>query len=176
VAVAHFGLVRRSMPRRALTLLLLLWCGGCITPKEKLRDASTLSDSELRQLLIGHWYANAFVDRGEPLLNWIEADYRSDGSCTYTYMVRRVDPRTNNLVTGRADEGYGRWEVSSGKLIEHWERNSFPLAASVQAVNTKRISIARILRASTDEFDVSTEPFNSLEDYHRHLTIIPINP
>ena len=152
--------------RALLFLLLLLLFEGCAVTR--LADASTLSDSEFRQLLIGHWYAQAFADKGQPLLNWVEADYRADGSCVYTYMHRAIDPRTNKLVTARGNQGVGRWRVSRGKLIEHWEGRSFP-------ANRDRISTARILRVGANQFDVKEEPFDSYVTYYRHLTIIPLN-
>jgi hypothetical protein len=139
---------------------------GCKTPKSELANASTLSDAELRQFLVGHWYASAYADKGEPLLNWQEADYRDNGSCTYTFVKRSIDPQTNRWLVDR-NPRFGHWKIAEGKLIVRWDRNSFP--------NSTGMSIERILRFGTNQVEVQEEPILSYLTYYRRLKIIRLN-
>jgi hypothetical protein len=151
--------------RQPLAVVFLMLFTGCMTPKSELADASTLSDAELRQFLVGHWYASAYADKGEPLLNWQEPDYRDDGSFTYTFIKRSIDPQTNRWLV-HLNPRFGHWKIAEGKLILRWDRKSFP--------NSTRMSTERILRVGTNQVEVQEE-LGSYLTYYRHLKIIRLN-
>ena len=151
--------------RQPLAAIFLMLFAGCMTSKNELADASTLSDAELRQFLVGHWYARAYADKREPLLNWEEADYRDDGSCTYTLIKRSIDPQTNRWLV-HLNPQFGRWKIAERKLIVRWDRKSFP--------NSTGISTERILRAGTNQVEVQ-EQLGSYLIYYRHLKIIRLH-
>jgi hypothetical protein len=152
--------------RQSLAVLFLMLFAGCMTTGSKLADASTLSDAELRQFLVGHWYARAYADKGEPLLNWEETDYRNDGSCTYTLIKRSIDPQTNRWLVHR-NPRFGHWEIAGRELIVRWNRKSFP--------HSTGMSKERILRVGTNQVEVQQYPFGSYLTYYRHLRIIRLN-
>jgi hypothetical protein len=147
---------------RSLTCLasLFLWT-ACATTEKVPVDASTFSDAAFRDLMVGQWYSqipfHGHVDRSN---DWVEPEFRADGSFTDRRVMRVIDPRTNQLVS-RFNSEDGTWEVSNRMLIQRWTGRAIERVAP-------RTTTAQILRAGPDEINLRYAPFDSLVDLHRH--------
>jgi len=156
---------------RALLIIVVLFA-GCTSPAITditKNDAGGLSDSELQNKIVGHWYGDAFISAPhDPPGYREEFEYRADGSCTKIKVVTAIDPRTNAFVTSRLPEA-GTWGVAGGKFIEHWQ-GAFPLVQY-----PPHSTSARIIHIDRRRFTVQAEPFDNYVSFYRRLKLTQLS-
>jgi len=139
---------------RPFLIVLLSICCSCAS-SERVRDGASISETQLRRLVLGHWYLASGMPHPEKLPGyWQELDYRGDGSCTKTTVVVGIDPRTNTQrVVSRSDLP-GVWTLSGDVISHRWKG---------QRPNDE----LRVLHISSQHLDLEYLPLHSWQTYSR---------
>ena len=140
-----------------LALFLALVClTGCQTPSTPV----TVSDTDIRQIILGRWYREDFALDGQTPVSHEAIEFAADGSCRYMQTGTAYYP--SGKPAPWREEQPGEWQVVNRILKRTWRATAEMPARSEEG---------EVLALSAEELRLREFPFNQFGNYYRTIRI-----